>query len=574
MTKKTKISLVILVGIFLVGLLLRLYRLSINLPPLYSDETSGQLWYWFQVHDRSITLFERVARIIMTSPFSLSWLFGYSTFVARLPSVINGSLLILAVYYFSSEVGKAVRLPGRRATALLTGTLVALLPWSFMLSRMYGNFAFLLILICIHISLLVSAESIKSLIISLVPLVLSTYYYPSMVIIAPLGVLIPIREIWQKLSREHRKTFSILMIIGITSLGSFLNYRYKLLNIGSRGLDLAIWRDVNTPWQMDKYRALSWNSPPSVFSFGLPPEHLANKLVYNRVMANISTFAHNYFSFFSPDWLFFKGDSILRHSTGQVGTFYPFLIPFLLYGAFVFFVTADKKTKQIVLVWILASPISAAITKDGAGYLLRVVTILPFLTYFCALGIVESFALIKKNWRVPYGALVVLIGLYSAYYFFYGYFHVYPALSARSFEYGFKELSDFQVANNHAPMLVIWDGYYHNNDFRFWQNTPFEEYGSFKTKEQVIGDTHFHQTFTNLYFVNPKSAKDVSVFLKENKIGFIVLPDRYFVNYPVELDKEFATPSAVISYPDQTPALKIFEIKGKKLNLLSLSQLL
>ena len=270
-------------------------------------------------------------------------------------------------------------------------------------------------------------------------------------------------------------------------------------------------------------------------------------------------FTRNYLSFFSPDWLFLRGDAILRHSTGLVGAFYPFLIPFMLYGAFRFFKSADPKTRKLFLVWILVSPIPAALTKDGAGYLLRAVTMLPFLTYFCALGIVDSFGLISKKWRWPYGIVVALIGFYSAWSFFYGYFHVYPALSARAYEYGFKELSDFQVANDRKTMLVVWDGYYHNGDFRFWQRTPFDQYEAFKLKQIVIGESTFWQTFPNLYFSSPKSLEDYKNFVKQYEPAYVILPDRYFVS--IDQIEKFLDLVEQIKYPDQTPALTIYTPK-------------
>lgn len=562
MNKKILKATILLGIIFLLGLFLRFYRLNLNIPPLYADET-GHYFY------HQITLADGLERFILKYISSTTWLFGLSPLGARSLSAIYGSVIILAGYYFARVITKASGSNLYLRVALVNALLLALMPWNYMISRIgHTHIPIVVLLALVHLLLYLNAKSWRGKLISLIPYIVGGYFYPTLIIMAPLVLFLPIKDLLLENSLNKKYLFPILGIIVIAVTGIMIG-KYQIFSNAGRGLDLAIWRDVNTPWQTDRYRALSWNSEPTLFSFGLPPEQLANKLVYNRAMANITTFTKNYLSFFTPDWLFLKGDAILRHSTSQVGAFYPFLIPFMLYGAFVFFSTASKKNKIIFLTWIVASPLPAAITKDGAGYLLRAVTMLPFLTYFCALGIVESFNLIKGKWRIPYGLLVALVGLYSAYYFFFGYFHVYPALSARSYEYGFKELSDFQVVNGNAPMLVIWDGYYHNTDFRFWQETPMDQYKAFKLKEIVVGESHFNQTFPNLYFVNPKSLKDVQMFIKENYVDYIVLPDRYFVNYPVEIDKVFASPSAVIKYPDQTPALKIFEIQVAKSTPLS-----
>jgi len=544
-----------LILLFLIALALRLYR--INTVPLYVDETSGHYWFLHQLSLRSGNIISLLYRSLYLGTFSLTWFLGNNILGVRLPAAFFGSLLALTFFLFVHALQKEKKL----GISLVAVILIILLPWSYMIGRIgYTNIAIILNLILLHLYFFIGAKKIKDYLLSLAFLLVALFYYQSMVVIIPIIILLIAKEIYSASTDKVRKTTIVFLLIAVIFFSPFVINRYNLLSRNSRGFDLAIWRDVNTPHEIDKYRALSWSSQPTIFSFGLPPEQLANKFVYSRVIANLSVFARNYLSFFSPEWLFLRGDAILRHSTGQVGAFYPFLLPFMLYGAFKFFKDADKKARTTFLVWILISPLPAAITKDGAGYLLRVVTLLPFLTYFCALGLVESFSLVRKNWRLPYGMLIALVSLYSVYYFFYGYFHVYPALSARSYEYGFKELSDFQDTHNHAPMLVIWDGYYHYGDFRFWQKTPLGQFQAFKLKRLDYGDSTFWQTFPDLYFSAPKTVADFNLFLKDTKPVYVVLPDRHFVKYPVEIEA-FLEPVEEVKYPDQTTAFQIFTPK-------------
>lgn len=543
-------------GIFILALFLRLYRLAENSPAIYADEASHYIYYQIlrgQIPLNVMGVIDYIYRII----FSLTWLVGLNPMGARLSSAIFGSLVVLAVYLASSSITK------NKITSYLFAILIAVMPWNFMISRIgHTLIPILVCLVLLHLYFYLRSQKTNDHLISLFFLGLCLFVYPSAIVIAPIIALPIIWGLFNKVARKYRPPLIAgIILIGVISV-FLVNQRFQIFSPQGRGLDLAIWRDVNTPYEIDRYRALSWNSKPDLFSFGLPPEQLANKLVYNRVMANLSVFTRNYLSFFSPYWLFLHGDDILRHSTGQVGEFYPFLAPLMLYGAFKFFQIKDKKTKVIFLVWILASPIPAAITKDGAGYLLRVVTMLPFLTYFCALGIVESFGLMHKKLRWPYGIVLALIGLYSAFYFFYGYFHVYPSLSEQSYEFGFKELSSFQTAHQNASMLVIWDGYYHNMDFRFWQNTPYDQYLAFKMKRLDYGQSVFWQTFPNLYFSAVKSKEDLVAFIKAVKPAYIVLPDRFFYKYPEDINLLLSPkPAETILYPDQTPALTVYTVK-------------
>ncbi len=534
----------ILAIIFSVSLFLRLYR--IDLLSLYADEVGGHYQFLGQLLKTGNPYF---------GFFSYTWLFGLTHLGARFGAALYGSLIVFAIYLMAKAIS------GKNIVSTLTACLAAIIPWSFMLGRIGHSFVPVFILtVILHLYFLLRASTAKDYLISLSFLGLGLFLYPSMALIAPFAAILVSVYLYRLLPQKRRLSIMAVCALASLVLGLIVIKHFNLFSLRGRGLDLAIWNDINTPWEIDKFRALSWNSAPSIFSFGLTPEKLANKLVYNRAMANVSIFTRNYLSFFSPDWLFLKGDPILRHSTGMVGAFYPFLMPFMLYGAFRFFQTSDQKKKLTFLLWILISPIPAAITKDGAGYLFRAVTMLPFLTYFCALGLVDSFTLIHKRLKPYYFIFLSLIFIYSAYYFLYGYFHVYPALSARAYEYGFRELSDFQTSHENRTMLIVWDGYYHNNDFRFWQKTSFDQYESFKTKQIVIGESTFWQTYPNLYFSSPKSADETKDFIKQYHPDYIVLPDRYFVKYPMEIEK-LLIPIKEIKYPDQTTALQIFTPK-------------
>ncbi len=231
----------------------------------------------------------------------------------------------------------------------------------------------------------------------------------------------------------------------------------------------------------------------------------------------------------------------------------------MIYGAFLFFKSKDWKIKQIFLVWILISPVPAAITKDGAGYLLRAITMMPFLTYLSALGLVESIKLIKPKFKLIYLLIITGIGLYFIYSFLFAYFHVYPARAAKSYEFGFKELSDFQIKHESKPTLVVWDGYYPHLYFRFWQATDAKEYSLFIPTKIQINQSVFYKMYPNLYFSLPQSVTDLREFLEEDDISFIVFPSELrerYSEYPL-LDQP---PFETVFYPDKTPAFYIYQI--------------
>mgnify|MGYP005850132507 CR=1 FL=1 len=531
----------ILLGILIVSFLLRLYRLDQNLPEIYADETG----HYLILHEPHF--FHRL--------YSFTWLLGVNPLGVRTAAALYSSFIPLVVFILASRLSKS------RFVPLVAATLSVFLPWTFLIARIGHTHIPLLVITITFSAYFFLGKTKLGYLFSLLFLLLSAYLYPSAIIITPFVFLLTGYYTYHSLNPRQRRYSLLTICLSLLFIAALYITRYQGFNPDSRALDLAIWRDPNTTHFSDKYRALSWASEPGIFF--LPSEELAAPLVYNRLTANLSIFTRNYLSFFSPDFLFLKGDPILRHSTGQFGVFYPFLLPFILYGAYRFFLTAKPKARHLFLVWILASPLPAAITKDGSGYLLRVITMLPFLTYFAALGITDSLTWFKaKGLRLVYILSLSLVGLYSAYAFFFGYFHVYPYQleTARSYEYGFKALSDFQVENDGASLLIIWDGHYPQYHFYFWQQLPESEYRELVFEDIVVGESHFYHPAPNLYFVNPYTTTDVLEFVDRYGPDYLVLPDRYFVKYPTDLVPEDEKPVKQILYPTGDVAFSIYPL--------------
>ncbi|HSV94367.1 MAG TPA: hypothetical protein VLH94_00105 [Spirochaetia bacterium] len=548
--------------IFLLGLFLRLYRLDLNIPSLYADEVGGHYIFRQQLLDPDISSIQRIIRIIQITPLSYSWLFGLTPFGARIASAVNGSLICLGVFLFVYSVSQKENNKKRIIVSLLSCLFAAVLPWSFMMSRIFSHIPLMLFFICIHLFLFIRSNTTKSDLLSLIPLFIGTYFYMSMAVIAPFAIILVFLSIFKRSTTNQRKSFvAISILIGSLFLFVFID-KFGLLNPKGRGLDLAIWNDINVTADSNFNRGIARNSEPTLFSFGKDTEALSNKLVFNYPISVINVFVKNYLSFFSPDFLFLKGDNVLRHSTGMVGQFWPVLLPFMVYGAYVFFKTANTKTKTLFLIWILVSPVPGAITKDGATYLLRVITLMPFLTFFCAQGIVSIFALLKNVWqKTAYILLISGIVIFSAYYFYYGYFHVYPTTSAQSWEYGFKEITEFSSANPEKT-LIVWDDRYPYLYFCFWQQLSLEQCNPQKIVNMVemVNDSRVDLPFSNLLFSMPKNETDLSQIISKYKPVYIVLFNNYEEIYPrVSTDNELVKK---ILYPNQTTAFSIYKVNN------------
>ncbi|PIU03182.1 hypothetical protein COT44_04790 [Candidatus Shapirobacteria bacterium CG08_land_8_20_14_0_20_39_18] len=539
-----KLTLIIIFLIILAGFFIRFYRLDLNIPSLYVDEANG-------IFD-SGNLFE--PSLLFLRLLRFTWFLDLTPLGVRLPSVLFGTLLLFLIFWLAKEINFEKK-KDWQLIPLITLILAAFLPWGIHISRI-GHTGVILSLLAVGIHWLIylKATTIRAYIWSLMPLFLAAYCYASMILIGPFVLILVFIKIWQlTTSVKVKKTALIIGIILITFFG------LMLFKMGNRGFDLAIWKDVNVTANENVDRGLARLSSPTIFSLNSNPE-LVSRLFYNRPIAVINSFTRTYLSFFSPDFLFLKGDPILRHSTGRFGVLYPFLLPFLVYGAFILFTRGEKKTKEMFLFWFLVTPIPAALTKDGSGYLLRVTYMLPLLTYLSALGIMEFLHLFEKKLKIILSVLLLIIFAFSTYSFLFNYFQVYPAKSARSFEYGFKELADFQKEKNDQSMLIIWDGYYPQAYFRFWQRTDYEKYLGNKISSITIGNSTFTKAFNNLYFSIPRGELDLTSFLNQNGISHLALPEDLktkFQDYQIFQN----TPEKTINYPDTSPAFGIFRVK-------------
>lgn len=546
-------------AILILAFSLRVYRLNINLPPLYADEVGGHYQAEIRFSLPAATAFDWLYSHSCLRFLSFTWFLGLTPLAVRLPSAIWGTVLLIFMYLFALSINIGGE---QKRTQVALGVLVlgGFLPWAIQISRIgYVSIPLVLGAICLHLYLFFKSNQAREYLLSLLPLLLAAYLYPSMLIISPFIVFFTLSYTLRLASKKTRYTSLVLILLFAVVLAAVF------FRSASRGLDLAIWRDINVTADSNLYRGLANISQPTIFSFGQNPQ-IASRLVYNFPISVINIFTRNYLSFFSLDFLFLKGDTILRHSTGQVGAFYPFLIPFLVYGTFLLFRSKNEKIKQAFLVWILISPIPAAITKDGANYLLRAVTMMPFLTYLAALGLVGSINLVRPKLRVICPLGFFLIGLYSVYCFLFGYFQVYPARAARSYEFGFKEVSDFQITQGSKPLLVIWDGYYPHYYFRFWQATSARSYSQFVPRSFQTNQTVFYQMFPNLFISLPKNEADLQEFIEENPVSYIVFPTALVEKFSGYSFLKFS-PLATVFYPDGSAAFYIYppeQLESKK----------
>lgn len=407
-------SIYILILILLLALFLRSKDIESNPPELFSDEIvnfvsarsviergydlEGNLMPYFSdrveprppVYGYFSYLFTRVV--------------GESAAGIRSAAIFFGIVSIILVYLLTLEFFKD------SDSALFAAFFMAIIPWHIHYSRAGWEPASLLPFLLLSTYLFIyGVNRNKKLIIasSFGFFALTVYTYQA----APL--------------------YSFLFLASLLIL--YRNYFFKEWRVLLFGAMIAafllipyVWSVFNVP---HFYRRAGW-----IFTF-------ANG--FNAETVNV--FLSNYFSHFSPAFLFIDGDPNIRHGA-QTGTLYWAMLPFLFAGV-VYLLTSkpDKKVLIFIIFWIVVFPLAGALTNDGVPHATRS---LPGAPVMCVLsgygvsGLIRSLSGMAGGRKAAYAlyAAVIVLSLVSLSIFSKRYFYLYPKISYPAWEYGQKDI--------------------------------------------------------------------------------------------------------------------------------------
>jgi hypothetical protein len=140
----------------------------------------------------------------------------------------------------------------------------------------------------------------------------------------------------------------------------------------------------------------------------------------------------------TPAFLFFSGDSNLRHSLPGFGELLVVLMPFVVLGL-VAGVARRNAACLVPVLGFISGIVPPALAHEGVPHALRGLGAVPFLETLAALGIVESCRAALRWKRAPGIGLCVVTALAvagNAGYFIYSYFGDYRFVSQHHFQYG------------------------------------------------------------------------------------------------------------------------------------------
>ena len=427
----------LLVFVLILTVFLRLWRISDVPPSLFADELdvgyqaysilkTGRDYYgnFMPIHFHSLA--EWRTPLYLYSAVPTVMLFGISPLGVRLPAAIFGILSVFIFYLLVKQI------TNHQSLATIASAVLTFSPWHIQYSRAGFEVTLLLFLLLLGLWLFFkSLQNGKWLWLSAVCLALTPWVYSTAKLFTPL-LLVFLFLLWRKKILKLSKKYLIFTALSLILVGMPVVYSTLFGGGAQRFGYVSIFTDPTSGSEVGTAREIDARMRGEE-GVGLSPK-LLDRLIHNKYTFWGKNILNNYFRSFSTDFLFVKGDINPRHSIGT-GEFYKIESIALILGL-IFFLTGrrDIRIKFLIVFWILAGAVPAAITRDGGNHATRLILILPPLILLIAYGVKELLAISKLGIFIY--LLIWLLGIGS---YLHNYYVHYPWESERWWHYGYEE---------------------------------------------------------------------------------------------------------------------------------------
>jgi 4-amino-4-deoxy-L-arabinose transferase-like glycosyltransferase len=347
-------------------------------------------------------------------------IFGLNEFATRFPAALSSILTVLALFYLVKECFS-------KRVALLAALFLAINPWSIYYSRITFRVNLLPLFFCLALLFfLKSFRNSKHLFFSGLLFVLSFWTYSSARVFVSLfliGLIIIFRKHLWKNKQQTLITFFV-----------FLPFFLVLLKF--------------------------WISPEGM------TRAKATGLEINPIVV-----IQDYLSYYSPAFLFFRGEQDFSLNPANLGCLYYFEIVTVIVGIFRL-IREDRKERAILFLWLLLYPLPAALVGPESS--LRTLVGAPVFATFSAYGgdrLLELIGIARRKLFVVAAFFVIAVSLTI---FVKRYFFEYPVEAAIHWQYGMKEAIAY--AQKSSYNCVIFNSDSNSNCFAiqdFIAKVPF-----------------------------------------------------------------------------------------------------
>ncbi len=535
-----KIHKIFLPIIIFFAFLIRFIDLS-NTPALNPDEASlgynaysllltgkdehGVSW---PLHFKSFGDYKPGGYVYLALPF-IKFL-GLNPLSVRLPNLILSILTIIFLYKLIFLLTKSNTL------GLYSSIVLSLSPWHIHFSR--GAWESSAALSFIVIGSYFFFKSIKqkflfNFSLFILNFILSLYIYHSARLIAPLLAL-SLFILYSKFLIKKLPQLIIPIILGILLLlpvlFSFLN-NGGTTRLGGVGLS-ADMGPINRANELINHH----NNIK-----------LINRIMHNKRILYLISWADNYSSHFDLNFLSINGDEVPRSKVPEMGQIHLIEIPLLILGL-IFILKSliiNRKFKIFIILFLLISPIASSLTFQAPSALRSLSMVIP-LSILISCGIYWLFSLIHKSRIINLVSILFLV----LYFYFVAYY-----LDSYFFHYAKR-------------YPFAWQ-------YQFDQLVPYVESKKFDYDNIYITNKYDQPYILFLFYshYNPKLIQSQIKLTQPDKFGFSTVNsyDNYHFgkidwdNIPsnsliVASDEKIpSNPINIINFSNQTAAFKIYE---------------
>lgn len=480
----------LLLLIVLLGGILRFYKISEVPVSLYWDEVSSaynaysisstgkdEFGNSFPLLFKAFDDYKTPVNIYLTA-VSVK-VFGLNEFSARLSSAFLGTLTVLVCFFLIKELLNKRYLNVDSATiGLITAFLLTISPWHIQFSRISSEAnvgLFFVVLGSFLFFKFINSEHYKYFFSSMLIFAISVYAYRSIWVFVPLFMLSLFYIYKAELFRKGN--------LKKTALGLFL-----FLIILLPFIPEMISREGTT---RANQTGIIQNSDKMVYEFAKKQENTGalGKIIYNRRVAYGIEFIGGYLSHFSPHFLFFEGDENKRHGVTGVGVLYFWSIFFIIPGL-LFLLKLEKKTKLVIISWLLIAPIAAAVSVP-TPHALRSLNMLPMPYLIISLGLLLIYVKMKGKIKIIYSAFVIVVILYFSIQYLNLYYGRHAIISSSDWGDGYKQLTEFVFENeNEYDKIIVsghyWQPYIYFLFYKKYDSESFQKFGSVKGFDKYI----------------------------------------------------------------------------------------
>ncbi len=370
---------------------------------------------------------------------------GLNEWAVRLPSAIFGILTVILIYFLGKEIFK------NRLAGLLSSFLLAISPWHLHFSRGGWETNMATFFMALGIYLFIKSKiNYQILFWSIISFLISMYTYQSPRLVAPILVVClflfykrNLIEIIKKIEIKKKIFLSLLLLI--LSIPLILQFTTGEGNARFEGL--SFFSDPGPASRVNELRGEHFN----LNSF-------KDKILHNKLTAYGPIFLGHYLDHFRPDFLFIRGDPLIRNKVPETGQFYLIEALFLIMGLLALIKNQFEHSK-LLIIWILIAPLASSMTYQTPHGLRALNMVIP-LTLVMGYGLWVIGNWLKNKWRILILTLTALVVFFEFIHYLESYYVHYPKRYPLAWEYGFKEM--VKKLEKYEPLynnVVITDRY-------------------------------------------------------------------------------------------------------------------